>query len=238
MKPYYEQDGITIYHGDCREICPDLGVCADALITDPMYGVSTANISRKEGKTLRREFFKIDYVDAAVHQIAVGIHTLRQNAGALIYCGHAQFGEVNQVLVGNGFRTGPFCWIKTNPAPSVRKSIWRSCIELAAWGVRGQGFHWRTQNQAMNYWIGTACGNGHPEKNGHPTQKPTGAMLAAVSQLTQPDGTVIDTSMGSGTTLVVAKYLGRRAIGIELEERYCEIAANRLAQGVLFGASA
>jgi len=203
-----------------------------------MYGVSTANISRNGGSTLKRDFFKEDYVDAAVHQVSIGIAALAENAGAFIYCGHRQFGDIERRLMGNGFRTGPFAWCKTDPAPSVRKSIWRSAIELAVWGVRGDGFYWRTQSMALNFWIGGCCKNGHPEKCGHPTQKPVGSVSAAIQQMTKEGECVLDTSMGSGTTLLAAKVAGRRAIGIDISEEYCEMAANRLIQGVLFGVPA
>jgi hypothetical protein len=72
------------------------------------------------------------------------------------------------------------------------------------------------------------------EKNGHPCPKPIGAWRWLLSKVSDEGETVVDPFMGSGTTLVAARQEGRKAIGIEIEERYCEIAAKRLAQGVLF----
>jgi site-specific DNA-methyltransferase (adenine-specific) len=72
-----------------------------------------------------------------------------------------------------------------------------------------------------------------PEKNGHPCPKPLKAWRRLLNNISQPEQTVLDPFMGSGTTLRTAKDLGRKAIGIEIEERYCEIAAKRLAQDVL-----
>lgn len=238
MKPYYEADGIAIYHGDCREVVPSLELHAAALVTDPMYGISSADISRKHGHTLKQDFFADDRIGAAREHVAVGLTALGPDAGAFVFCGHRQFGAVEDLLEESGFKTGPFAWVKTNPAPSVRKAGWRSSIELAVWGVRGAGFHWRDQASALNRWIGPACVHGHPEKNGHPTQKPTGVLIAAVAQLSGPGDTVLDVAMGSGTTLVVARNSGRRAVGIEIEERFCEVAAERLSQSQLdLGAS-
>jgi len=72
-----------------------------------------------------------------------------------------------------------------------------------------------------------------PDKLRHPNEKPTGAIIPLIRA--HPGDLVLDPFMGSGTTLVAAKLEGRKAIGIEIEEKYCEIAAKRLAQGVLFG---
>jgi site-specific DNA-methyltransferase (adenine-specific) len=71
------------------------------------------------------------------------------------------------------------------------------------------------------------------EKNGHPCPKPLGLMRWLVARVSKPNETVLDPFMGSGTTLLAAKDMGHRAIGIEIEERYCEIAAKRLSQEVL-----
>jgi site-specific DNA-methyltransferase (adenine-specific)/modification methylase len=84
-------------------------------------------------------------------------------------------------------------------------------------------------------WNGMLQQPGRPkEKRVHPTQKPEAVMVWALTQAPQDVRSVLDPFMGSGTTLVAAKRLGRRCVGIEREERYCEIAAKRLAQGSLF----
>ena len=79
-----------------------------------------------------------------------------------------------------------------------------------------------------------AVWNFHVGRTGqHPTSKPINLLTAWVRQFSDANETILDPFMGSGTTLVAAKRLGRKAIGIELEEKYCEIAARRLSQGAL-----
>ena len=97
--------------------------------------------------------------------------------------------------------------------------------------VRGDG--WVRVNASSFSIISIPAGNGTPEKGDHVHYKPPGLMLRLVAAA--PEGIIADPFAGSGSTLVAAKQLGRRAIGVELEERYCEIAAKRLAQDTLFG---
>lgn len=118
---------------------------------------------------------------------------------------------------GNYFTLPPSrCWLvwrKTNNVPTMAdcEMAWTNFDKPS-----------RTFERACNGWV-----------RQHPTEKPVGLMRWCM-EVAGVQGTVLDPFMGSGTTLRAAKDLGREAIGIEIEERYCEIAANRLAQGVLF----
>lgn len=202
MKPYYEQDGITIYHGDCLEIVPL--VRASAIVTDPPYGMSyrsgwsEATVSGDETADVR---------DAV----------LRAWGGAALVFGR---------------------WSVPRPAGTrVRlvwdKGEWPGMGDLRLpWGpsdeeiyVIGDGFTGKRTGTVLRVnRVGAALAD-------HPTEKPVALLQRLIDAC--PAGVILDPFMGGGTTLVAAKRLGRKAIGIEIEERYCEIAARRLAQGVL-----
>lgn len=203
MKPYYEHAGITIYHGDCREILPR--VTADALVTDPPYGL---------GLHLHRpgpgEWSKLYGAGAPEWDMepSAGLTEIVARYRSAIVWG------------GNYYALPPsrgwFVWDKL-----VREFSSGHC-ELA----------WSTLDQpvrAFSYSHGQLANEGKL----HPTQKPLPLMKWCIGFLDA--GTVLDPFMGSGTTLRAAKDLGRRAIGIEIEERYCEIAAKRLSQETLPG---
>jgi DNA modification methylase len=212
VKPYYEQDGITIYHGDCREVLPSLGRF-DLLLTDPPYGIGEAN-----GKNATRGLLAppmdwgiSDWDDETADEaleIARGSCRWQAVFGGNYY----HLPPTSCWLVwdkDNGetdFADCELCW--TNFAKAVRKLTYR--------------------------WNGMLQQPGRPkEKREHPTQKPEAVMVWALQHAPDSVKIVLDPFLGSGTTLVAAKRLGRRGIGIEIEERYCEIAAKRLSQGVL-----
>lgn len=203
MKPYYERDGITIYHGDCREILPSIK--ADVLVTDPPYGM--AYRSGWSGATVAAD------EDVSVRDQVLAAWSPRP---ALV------FGR----------------WSEPRPA-GVRarlvwdKGEWPGMGDLALpWGpsdeeiyVLGSGFVGKRAGTVLrSNRVGAAEAD-------HPTAKPEWLMVRLIKAC--PSGVILDPFAGSGTTLVAAKLEGRHAIGIEIEERYCEIAAKRLAQEVL-----
>jgi len=190
--PYYEHAGITIYHGDCRDILPH--VTADVVVTDPPYGMGKAAW------------------DVSIVPVDSWLPTARRIGPVLLFCGNV------------GARDYPFAdwtvaWVR---AGSVQRNG----------ALRGFS-NWEP---ILTYGLASlsndvvACPN-FPDTDDHPTPKPTALMRKVLALC--PTGTILDPFMGSGTTLVAAKQLGRKAIGIEIEERYCEIAVKRLAQEVL-----
>ena len=205
VKPYYESGGITIYHGDCREILPTLE-SVDLVLTDPPYGMSYQHGARAGG-------YKLGFDGESV----VGDDQPFDPAFLLSYPRAVLWGGnhfANKLPASRGW----LVWDKRGGIPSNDQSdcelAWTNCLTTA------RLFH--------RYWNG----GGISEERFHPTQKALGLMKWCIELF--PDAqTILDPFMGSGTTLRAAKDLGRRAIGIEIEERYCEIAAKRLSQEVL-----
>ena len=197
MKPYYDKDGITIYHGDCREILPTLPK-VDLVLTDPPYGVGLA---KWDADLVAHDWLTDARAKADLVLFTPGIANLHK------------YPAPDWVL----------CWFKPG---STRRN-----------GTGGFN-HWEPVLQfGKHKWMVDAinlpdCANHAEYAGGHPCPKPL-ALARWLLSATQESGQVIDPFMGSGTTLVAARNLNRRAIGIEIEERYCEIAARRLAQGLL-----
>jgi DNA modification methylase len=212
MTPYFSEGGITIYHAHAASVLPSLQP-VDLLLTDPPYGIGEArgkNRSRGNLATAR------DY----------GVSGWDDSPPPRWLLDHARSLATWQVIFGgNYFELPPAsCWLVWDKDNG--ENDFADC-ELA-WtnlrrAVRRLRFRWAGMLQEPG------CGREFRE---HPTQKPEPVMRWALMLV--PDALcVLDPFMGSGTTLVAAKRLGRKAIGIEIEERYCEIAAKRLAQGAL-----
>jgi DNA modification methylase len=224
-KPYYEQDGITIYHGDNREILPVLPA-ADLLLTDPPYGLGAAR-RNFGGQGVKRHMTGIvagkavpkrDYGDSAWDDAPADMDSLRLAIERSRY---------QIIFGGNYFNLGPArCYLVWD---KLRGETDYADAELA----------WTNLDRAVRVirwkWNGFLQQNSGKDKEErfHPTQKPLSVMVWSLNQAPDDCLTIVDPWAGSGTTLVAAKNLGRKAIGIEIEERYCEIAANRLSQSVL-----
>ena len=213
MKPYYDHAGITLYHGDCREILPGLGRF-DLLLTDPPYGIDySAQNQNLPNATIRDNIAGDDSVELASFAVA----SVEQASNAVIFGANC----FPQLLPHRGRW---LCWDK-RICENADKML-GSPFELA-WENRHSGFD--SMVRVLHGGVVNADGG----KRQHPTQKPV-ALFRRIVQRYKNAQTILDPFAGSGTTLVAAKLEGRKAVGIEINERYCEIAAKRLAQGVLF----
>lgn len=207
MKPYYADDQVTLYHGDCREITEWLA--ADVLVTDPPYGMKYKPTRGSTGsKRWGREVVTGDQEPFDPSHLLVVRRAVL--FGANWYASR---------LPDSG---GWLVWDKT---PRGEKAgFTASHAELAWTNITSRVTTFRLQ------WGGEARnGEGHH----HPTQKPVGLLRSVIEMVTDPGETVADPYAGSGSTLLAAREAGRRAIGVELEERYCETIARRLSQAAL-----
>ena len=213
MKPYYERGGVTIYHGDCLSILPD--IVADVVVTDPPYNARNMGARKMvyEGSQFpmtpeRYQRFCMDWFNACAD--------ITPNIAFTSGIAHAwSYPQPLWVLAWN------------KPAAAGRSllggfNVWEPIL---VYGKPGNRF-WQDA-----YTLVAKKGRG-PERE-HPCPKPIELWAWLVKGMAKEGQTVLDPFMGSGTTLRAAKSLGLAAIGIEKEERYCEIAAQRLAQEVL-----
>jgi site-specific DNA-methyltransferase (adenine-specific) len=210
--PYYQDDFVTIYHGDCYEIAPLIeGV--DALITDPPYGVSEeCNRGEKGRGFLKRANDFADVIgDSVPFDPSVWLlyptvvlwgannfsHLLPPTRGWLVW---DKRGDV--LPDDNG--DCEIAW--TNKSRPIRQftHLWNGCMKATERG----------------YTV-------------HPTQKPVALMRWCVEQFTKPNDLILDPFMGSGPLARACKDLGRRYVGIEIEEQYVRVAADRCRQEVL-----
>ena len=207
MKSYYEADGITIYHGDCREVLPR--VAWDLAVCDPQYGM--------EYRSNRRVVRLAPIVGDDAYPLAVLRDLIsRSPRGVYACCRWENLREMPSP-------TSVIVWVKNNwTAGDLEHSHGRQWEAVCFYPGNEHKFIARTPDVFSARRVLPTI---------HPTEKPTALMERLIGS--NVADTICDPFMGTGTTLVAAKNLGRRAIGIEIEERYCEIAAKRLAQGVL-----
>jgi site-specific DNA-methyltransferase (adenine-specific) len=249
MTPYYQDDAVTIYHGDSMDLLPRLDPIADLVLTDPPYGETSLAW------------------DTGVRGLLRGWLDLCEAVTSSLWCfGSLQF-FMDMARVGECARwkrSQEVVWEKHNGSAfhadrfkrvhelitHFYQGAWEDVYKLpvttpdaTARTVRKKGRPPHTGNIGDNLYIShdggprlmtsvfhvSSC-HGYAE---HPTQKPVDVVIPLIQYSCPPTGTILDPFMGSGTTLRAAKDLGRKAIGIEIEEKYCEIAARRMSQEVL-----
>ena len=214
MKPYYSDESVTLWHGNCLEVTDWLE--ADVLVTDPPYGMAfRSRMGGSFGESLIAGDEDVRARDAALE--AWGARP------ALIFGRWSIARPVGTRMV--------LTWEKGNHVGMGDLAMpWKPNTEEVY--VLGSGFSGHRGSSVLRHLaIAGTVGRADLGTRHHPTQKPTGLMVELIDKC--PPGIIADPFVGSGSTLVAAKQLGRKAIGVELEERYCEKAARRLSQGVL-----
>jgi DNA modification methylase len=211
--PYFQNELVTLYHGDCLEVTEWL--TADVLVTDPPYGVTWKAGGLSDSSTTRAN---------SVQSIASDQDTSARD-GAM-----AAWGTKPAIIFGSWRKPlaklpdNRLIWHKGNRQPGITSSAFYP-VDEEIW-ILGKGFK---GNPPMPGVITThEPRSQQPKLIGHPTPKPIGLMETLIKRC--PDGVVADPFAGSGATLIAARNLGRNSIGVEMEEKYCELIANRLSQ--------
>ena len=243
VKPYYDAGGVTIYHGESLGVLGVLDREFDALVTDPPYssggqfrGDRTASTVAKyvqSGARVERPEFAGDtrdqrsYLAWCALWMAAALACSRSAAACAIFTDWRQLPTTTDAVQAGGWVwRGIGVWDKTEGSRPRLGGLRGQC-EYVVWATAGDVDGDRNPVALPGVWRGTS-----PKDKEHIAEKPV-ELLQWLVRLAPDGGTVLDPFMGSGTTLVAAKNLGRRAVGIEIEERYCEMAAKRLSQEVL-----
>lgn len=220
--PYYADDQVTLYLGDCREIVRELSPeSVDLIVTDPPYGMN----------------YDSGWSGATVHLDGTRL-CLRMYRELLPLLARVMRND-SHLYWFTRWDVWPDAYDAIAPHIPVRNAL------ICDKGHPGMG---NLEVYGYSYEMAVFASKGHRKLNGgrpnsvfrmrsvpiaqryHPTEKPVGLLSDWISRSSAVDETVLDPFAGSGSTLVAARNLGRRAIGVEIEERYCEMAARRLAQ--------
>ena len=201
MKPYYQSELVTLYHGDCLEVIEWL--TADVLVTDPPYGMSY-----KSGWTSREQIANDQTIETRNESLEL-------------------WGDKPALVFGT--------WRVEKPKTTKNVLIWSKGDDP---GMGDLSMPWGLSHEEI-YVLGSGfCGKRESSvikankpnvatRPDHPTPKPIGLMEKLIEKTT---GVIADPFAGSGATLIAARNLGRKIIGVELEEKYCELIVNRLSQ--------
>ena len=233
-----------IYQGNCLDILktfPDDFI--DFIITDPPYMVSQnkkihrSNNTKFKGKDINLNFgdwdiqwkSKEEHIEWCFAWLKECIRILKPYRHLVFFFDKAWVTPVWNFLEANGMKGRQLLlWIKSNPAPRARKVSFVEAIEIAFWFTKGEVkqnfFNWKL-GHSPNYVVSAIPNN--PRL--HPTQKAEKPIERWMEYLTNKNDIVLDPFAGSGTTLVVAKKLGRNYIGIEMNSEYVKIAEKRIA---------
>jgi DNA modification methylase len=251
MQPYYDHDGITIYHGDCLEEMNEISEgCVDFVLTDPPYGTTDcAWDSVIPYGMMWAQLERVTKPNAAIaisgsepFSSALRMSNIKEYKYDWVWVKPKGTGHLNAKKQPLRDSENIILFYKTqctyNPQmtqgePYKNKAGKDHTSKSSMTDGYGDYTNFRNDNEGLRYprqVLNMPCVE---RGTVHPTQKPVALMAYLIRTYTNTGETVLDFTMGSGTTLRAAKDLGRKAIGIELEEKYCEIAAKRLSQQVL-----
>ena len=236
IKPYYDSDGITIYHADCRDVLPQLEP-VDCVITSPPYNMIPSGkpsgllAEARCKKTESYESYEDNLPQEEYEQFIHSVVSRCLHLSPIVWVNHKTRFVDRVARHPIRFLDFPLfaevIWARPGSTTLNAKRYAPSHEFILGFGVPK---YWdRCHDTKLTVWRMAP----ETDISGHPCPFPLEIPQRLIASSCVPNGTVLDPFMGSGTTLVAAKLEGKKAIGIELEERYCEIAAERLRQGVL-----
>jgi site-specific DNA-methyltransferase (adenine-specific) len=231
VTPYYDDGTCVIYHGDCRDAAGDIAPnSVDLLLTDPPYGMAFVSGWAKDGPS---KAVRSDGVRQGIRVVRSGLNALEasfhDDMHALIFCHWESWPDFYDNLCHLFSVRNAIVWYKGGGGMGDLRHEYAKDYEIVLFGARSRGREMagKRTGAVMHY-------KRVPASQRHvPYQKPTELLTPLIERHCPPGGLVLDPFMGSGSTLEAAKIAGRKAIGIELDEHNCEIAAKRLAQEVL-----
>lgn len=242
--PYYQDDAVTLYHGDCREIVPELDLAADLIIADPPYAETNLAWDRWP-----------DGWPTAVHGAAPAMWCF--GSARMFMARLAEFSDwtYSQEVVwekhnGSSLASDRFsrvhefatfwyqgAWgdrhhVVPTTSDATRRTLRRKAKPAQHQGERGPS-HYVSEDGGPRLMRSVIYCRSMHGRALHPTEKPAGILEPLIAYACPPGGLLLDPMAGSGSTGAAAKAMGRRAVLVEADERYCEVAARRLSQDVL-----
>lgn len=230
--PFYEDGQSTIYRGDSREILTSLEPASvDLLLSDPPYGQRYTGKNTRAGGAVR---LAGDGIGEAVplfrSAFTAAAPLLRDDAHVLIFASPYLWHDFREIIATEAGARNILIWHKNRGGMGDTSGRYAQDYEVVLFGARGR----RPIRGRRDGAVITGYPPPPPSRRHHPTEKPTALLEYLIEKHAPPGGLVLDPFMGGGGTLVAAQATGRRAIGIELERPYCEVAAERL--GAIGGA--
>jgi site-specific DNA-methyltransferase (adenine-specific) len=233
IEPYYEDESVVFYHSPCEDLMEEGIITQGSLsivLTDPPYGINFTSAHRKRRTHIARPIVGDDHLPV---EIIEDLAPLLRDTGALYwFCTEDGITPFAEAAVAAGLiKRRVLVWDKLNWASGDLEGDWASRLEYICWAAKGRHLLRGGRPHNLLQYHREASGS---QDFKHPSQKPLDLLYKIIETSTDPGDLIFDPYSGSGSTLRAAKDLGRKAIGCEVEEIYCEVVAKRLGQGVLF----
>lgn len=234
LAPYYQDDAVTLYHGDCRVVLPQLER-VDHIITDPPYsehvhakqwiGAALTEAGAKRVKTAHKAL-GFDALSDDLRALVAAEAARVCSRWCAVFCDLEGIAGWRLALGGGLDYVRTLIWDKVDAAPQFTGDRPANGAEAVVVAHPKGRKRWNAGGKRNVYRCPVNAGSGGAKP--HPSTKPLALMLELLEDFTDPGDLVLDPFAGSGSTLVAAMRAGRRAIGIEMQEQWCAVAAERL----------